>query len=120
VGAYYSLETLRGIVVAIGIFAMVVAPIFRHSPVKAIADVEATVEGFTLSTGRSGIGSRYTYILRLDNGNVIVASDYLSKPHIKGSRVKIERVTHENGRTSYRFPFFGGSATGSLLALLAP
>ena len=83
-------ENLRGIVVAVATVAMIVSPIFRYSPVKSTVDVEATVEGFTFNPNRSGGTSRYTYILRLDNGDVIVASDYLSKPHIKGSRVKID------------------------------
>jgi len=118
-GAHSFRDDLRGIVIVAVIFAMVVSPIFLHGPVKSVVEVEATVEGFTLGASRNGQGSRYTYILRLEDGRTILASDYLSKPHIKGSRVTIERVTRDNGRVSYRFPFFGGSATGSLIALLA-
>ena len=114
------LENLRGIIIAAMVFAMTVAPVFLHSPVRSVSKVEATVEAIMVRGSRVGTSSQYTYLLRLENGATVMASDYLSRPHLKGTSVTLERVIRENGRASYRFPFFGGSMDGGMLALLAP
>jgi hypothetical protein len=107
---------LPGMALMTVVVALIVSRMFYASrPVKSIVEVEATVEGISLAPSRVGTSSRYSYTLRLEDGTVIIASDYLSRPHIKGSRVTIERVTRENGRISHRFPFLGGSVLGDLL-----
>jgi hypothetical protein len=81
-----------------------------HNPAVSVVGMEATVEGISPNQNKVGTSSSYSYSLRLEDGRTVFASDYLFRPHLKGARVTIERVTYKSGRISYRFPNFLGIA----------
>lgn len=81
-----------------------------HNPAISVVEHQAMVAGISPNEDKTGRSGSYRYFLRLDDGRAVLASDYLLRPHLIGSRVTVEFVTYRNGRTSYRFPnFFGGS-----------
>jgi hypothetical protein len=108
--SYRLRDDLLGIVIMAAIFALIAGAIlYRSSPVKSVVGLEATIEGVRLETSHVGTSSSYSYTLRLENCVVVIVSDYLYRPHLQGTRVKIEQVTHQNGYISHRFPAYDGS-----------
>lgn len=108
---YWYFKRTRVFLIAGALAAATLGGLYlSHNPVVSVVGLEATVEGARFGESRVGTSGSYTYSLRLDDGRTVFASDYPSRPHLKGTRVTIEQVTYKSGRIMYRFPNFRGVA----------
>lgn len=95
--------------IAVALAAATLGGIYlMHNPVVSVVEHQAVVTGISAKEDKTGLSGSYQYFLRLDDGRAVLASDYLRRPHLVGSRVTVELATFRNGRKSYRFRNFFG------------
>lgn len=89
-----------GVILLITLFAVMVPSALNKwandaSPVRSVDAIDAVIKS------GQGKGRNIMYLLFLENGSSVLIYD--NHPRLIGSKVRLERITRDNGTISYRF-----------------